>query len=111
MLVDDGVMEQSRRLGEHALAALAALKQKHSIIGDVRGRGLMLGVELLRPDSGERACDEAEAVLYAALSRGLSFKLTMGNILFLTPALTITRDEMDRAIQILDACFEELSAS
>lgn len=111
VLVDDGVMEQSRRLGEHALAALTALKRKHPLIGDVRGRGLMLGVELLRPGSGERACDEAEAILYAALSRGLSFKLTMGNILFLTPALTITRDEMDRAIQILDACFEELSAS
>jgi 4-aminobutyrate aminotransferase len=46
--------------------------------------------------------------MYAALSKGLSFKLTMGNILFLTPALTITEMEMDDALQILDECFTEL---
>ena len=40
--------------------------------------------------------------MYQALSRGLSFKLTMGNIITLTPALTITRDEMGEAVRILD---------
>ena len=41
--------------------------------------------------------------------RGLNFKLTMGNILTLTPALTISYDEMDKALTILDNCFEEIS--
>jgi 4-aminobutyrate aminotransferase len=45
--------------------------------------------------------------MYAALSRGLSFKLTMGNILTLTPALTITREELDRALDIIDECLDE----
>jgi 4-aminobutyrate aminotransferase len=85
-----------------------ALQEKYPIISDVRGRGLMLGVELRHPATGARAPDEAEAVMYAALSKGLSFKLTMGNILFLTPALTITEMEMDDALQILDECFTEL---
>lgn len=110
VLLDDGVMEKSRQLGDHALRRLNELKQKHAIIGDVRGRGLMLGVELIDPATGARACDAAEAILYAALSKGLSFKLTMGNILFLTPALTIAQEQLDHAVNLLDACFEERSA-
>jgi len=43
-----------------------------------------------------RAADAAEAVMYAALSRGLNFKLTMGNIVTLTPPLTITREDMEK---------------
>jgi 4-aminobutyrate aminotransferase len=62
-------------------------------------------MELVRDRSTrERAVDEAEAVMYAALSRGLSFKLTMGNILTLTPALVITQEEMDRALDIIEEC-------
>ena len=79
------------------------------MIGDVRGIGLFLGIELVKDRIGrERACDEAESVMYAALTKGLSFKLTMGNILTLTPALTITKDEMDEALGIIDACITEV---
>jgi len=48
-------------------------------------------------------------VMYLALQRGLNFKITMGNILTLTPALTITDAEMDQAILILDACIGDVS--
>ena len=58
----------------------------------------------------ERANDEAERVMYRALTKGLNFKLTMGNILTLTPALTITRQEMDRALDILEECLAEVEA-
>jgi 4-aminobutyrate aminotransferase len=79
-------------------------------VGDVRGLGLLLGVELLRNRSTlERASDEAERVMYAALRRGLNFKVTMGNILTLTPALTISQAELDQAIDILDVSLGELS--
>jgi 4-aminobutyrate aminotransferase len=47
--------------------------------------------------------------MYSALTRGLNFKITMGNILTLTPALTITHQEMDRALSILGECFSDLS--
>ncbi len=107
-LLEDGVMENARRMGDYAMKRLATLRTKHAIIGDVRGLGLMLGVELVRAGSRERAIQEAERVMYDALSRGLSFKVTMGNILTLTPALTITQGEMDEAIDILDACLGEL---
>ena len=77
------------------------MKQRHPLIGEVRGLGLLLGVELLRAD-GSRAKKEAERVMYECLSRGLNFKVTMGNILTLTPALVIKREQMARALEILD---------
>jgi 4-aminobutyrate aminotransferase len=104
VIEEEGLVEHARLLGEHTLNRLRELATRHPLIGEVRGLGLLLGLELVRDRAtGERAVDEAEAVLYAALSRGLSFKVTMGNLLTLTPALTLTRAEMDHAIAILDA--------
>ncbi len=103
------LVDHARELGEYTLQRLIDFKNKHPMIGDVRGIGLFLGIELVKDRIGrERACDEAESVMYAALSKGLSFKLTMGNILTLTPALTITKDEMDEALDIIDACITEV---
>jgi 4-aminobutyrate aminotransferase len=85
------------------------MKERYPVIGDVRGLGLFLGIELVKDrQTRERASDEAEAVMYAALSKGLSFKLTMGNIIALTPALTITRKEMDKALDIVEECIVEV---
>lgn len=107
-LLENGLLAHAREMGGHALALLSRLKGRHPIIADVRGKGLMLGVELRDPATNRRAADEADAVLYAALSRGLSFKVTMGNILVLTPALTITREELEEAVGILDASLAEV---
>jgi len=101
--------DHARELGGYALKRLKGMKEKYPLVGDVRGLGLFLGVELVRDrNTRERAIDEAEAVMYRALSKGLSFKLTMGNILTLTPALTITRAEMDKALDIIEACLAEI---
>jgi 4-aminobutyrate aminotransferase len=109
IIESEGLLEKSRAMGEYALKRLRGVKQKHSCIGDARGLGLLMGLELVK-DQGtmERATDEAEQVMYRALSKGLNFKLTMGNIITLTPALTITREEMDRALAILDECLAEV---
>ncbi len=69
----------------------------------------MIGVEL-SDVNGKKAVEEAEKIMYLALEKGLNFKLTMGNILTLTPALTISYEEMDRALAILDSCFEDIQA-
>jgi 4-aminobutyrate aminotransferase len=103
------LVTHARELGRHALERLCKMQEYHPLIGDVRGLGLFLGIELVKDrQTRERASDEAEAVMYAALSKGLSFKLTMGNILTLTPALTISRKEMDKALDIVDACIDEI---
>ena len=103
------LVDHARQLGRYSLKRLNDMKQCHELIGDVRGLGLFLGIELVKdPHSRERAGDEAEAVMYAALSKGVSFKVTMGNILTLTPALTITKKEMDSALDIIEECITEI---
>ena len=104
-----GLAQHARELGGYALERMRKMMAEHPLVGDVRGIGLFLGMELVRDrTTRERAVEEAEAVMYAALSRGLSFKLTMGNILTLTPALIITREEMDKALDIIDVCLLEV---
>ncbi|GMV93361.1 MAG: putative aminotransferase [Candidatus Hydrogenedentota bacterium] len=107
VIEEEGLLAHATELGAYAIERLRAMQQRFPIIGDVRGLGLQIGVELLR--DGKRATGEAEQVLYAALTRGLSFKLTMGNILTLTPPLTITREQMDAALDVLEACFAEIA--
>lgn len=105
---ETGLIRRTKDLGAHALERLRAIQQRHPIVGDVRGIGLLLGIGLVRgADRKARATDAAEIVMYRALSKGLSFKLTMGNILTLTPPLTIAREELDRAFDVLDECIGE----
>ena len=104
----EGLVENAARVGAHALARLHEMKRRHPLVGDVRGRGMLLGLELVA-DRERRtpAADAAERVLYRALSRGLSFKTTMGHVLTLTPPLVTTIPEMDQALDILDGCLAD----
>lgn len=113
VIKDERLAPRAAELGSLALAALRELSAKHPLIVDVRGIGLLLGVELghTQPDgSAAPAVDEAEAVMYAALRRGLNFKVTMGNILTLTPPLTLSEGELKLAIAALDGALEEVGA-
>ena len=108
IIEDERLVENAARVGAHALARLRELQASHPLIGDVRGLGLLLGVELVRDrTTKEPATCEADAVLYRCLERGLSFKTTLGNVLTLTPPLTITAADFDRAIAILDEALHE----
>ena len=87
------------------------MKSKHALIGDVRGLGFLLGIELVTSRvSKAPAKDAAEAVMYRALEKGLSFKTTFGNVLTLTPPLTVTEPEMMRALDILDEAIASVAA-
>ena len=105
----EGLVENAARVGAYALERLHAMQERHALIGDVRGRGLLLGLELVSDRTAKTPTpDAAERVLYAALSRGLSFKTTMGNVLTLTPPLITTREQMGQALDILDDCMSEV---
>jgi 4-aminobutyrate aminotransferase len=108
VLRDEDLVGNAARLGEIALGRMREMKARHPIIGDIRGKGLLMGIELVRP-GGIPATDEAERVMYAALSRGLNFKVTMGNILTLTPALTLTEAELHQALTHLDDSIAEVT--
>lgn len=88
---------------------LDQLQQKFSIIGDVRGIGLLWGVELVKDRvTKEKAIQEAEKVMYACLNKGLSFKVSQGNVLQLSPPLIITRAELSKALAVLEEALEEV---
>jgi len=106
---EQNLAENALQVGRYSLQRMKAMMADHPLIGDVRGLGLLLGMELVRDRATrERATDEAEAVMYSALSKGLSFKITMGNILTLTPPLTITQNEMAQALDILEGSLIEV---
>jgi 4-aminobutyrate aminotransferase len=112
VIEDEGLLEHSRALGDHALQRMQQMAKRHPLIGEGRGLGLLMGIELLRDKAAlTRATEEAEHIMYAALGRGLNFKVTMGNILTLTPALTITQAELDQAFEILEGCLGEVETA
>ena len=109
IIEDEGLVANAARVGDRALARLHDLKDKHPIVGDARGRGLLLGLDLVEDrETKAPAVELAEEVLYRALDEGLSFKVSQGSVLTLSPPLTITQDEMDRALDILDRCLAQV---
>jgi 4-aminobutyrate aminotransferase len=105
---EENILHHVAEIGQHTLEGLKKLQQKYELIKDVRGIGLLIGVELANVN-GKKSVEEAEKIMYMALENGLNFKLTMGNIITLTPALTINYEEMGKALMILDNCFKEIS--
>lgn len=105
IIEDEKLVENARTVGDMALARLHGMKKKHALIGDVRGRGFLLGIDLVTDRASKAPAKlAAETVMYAALERGLSFKTTMGHVLTLTPPLVTTEDQMTKALDILDEC-------
>jgi len=112
VIEQEGLVQRSAQLGERSLARMRGWLDRYPLVGDVRGKGLLLGAELVRDRTSRApASQAAEEVMYQALARGLSFKLTMGSILTLTPALTIGEDELDRALSILEECLDGVTAA
>jgi 4-aminobutyrate aminotransferase len=104
-----GLVAHAADLGHYAKARLCEMMVRHPLIGHVAGVGLHLGIDLIRdPNTKARAVDEAEAVMYRCMEKGLAFKTIEGNVLTLRPALVITREEMDRALGILEDAIDEV---
>lgn len=108
IIEEEGLVENAARLGTEALDRLTKLKASHPTIGDIRGRGFLLGIELVRSQSGKIPADDlAEAVFYGCLDRGLSFKITLGNVLTLTPPLMLSKSQLNLALEIIDESLAE----
>jgi len=100
VIENERLLERSRELGARALERLREMKRRHRLVADVRGIGLLLGIELTR--AGVPARHEAEQVMYHCLAHGLSFKVGQGNVLTLSPPLVISDGDLDRAMVIVD---------
>ena len=97
---EEGLLERSRRLGAQALERLRRGCSVLPAVGEVRGLGLLLGIELV-DTVGRSAADLAEEVLYRCLSAGLSFKIGQGHVLVLAPPLNVAEADLDWALDLL----------
>ncbi|HCE2380917.1 TPA: aspartate aminotransferase family protein [Vibrio parahaemolyticus] len=104
----DGLLDKAKADSQFMREKLLEMKAKYPVIGDVRGIGMLWGIELVTDhESKARAYDEAEAVLYQCLNNGVSFKVSQGNVIQLSPPLIITREQLIEALAI----FEEAIAN
>jgi len=107
-LLKDALVKNSAEVGAFMMDGLTALKDKHPIIGDVRGRGLMIGVELVRDrQTKERASEERDRVVDEAFARGMLILGAGRNAVRFSPPLVLTKAQAETAIRIFD---ESLSA-
>ncbi|HKE84760.1 MAG TPA: aminotransferase class III-fold pyridoxal phosphate-dependent enzyme, partial [Vicinamibacterales bacterium] len=95
--------KNAETVGAHMMAGAKALMDRHRIVGDVRGRGLMIGLELVRDrQTKERATRERDAVVQDCFRRGLLVLGAGQNAIRLCPPLVLTKEQADTAIKILD---------
>jgi len=108
VIEQESLVAHAAELGEYALSRLRDFAGEMPCIGDVRGRGLLFGVELVADrDMKTPAPDLAEDVFYRCLQVGLSFKISAGNVLTLSPPLTITKAQLGAALAILERAIDE----
>ncbi|EGQ9161360.1 aspartate aminotransferase family protein [Vibrio parahaemolyticus] len=99
----DGLLDKVKADNQFMREKLLEMKAKYPVIGDVRGIGMLWGIELVTDhESKARAYDEAEAVLYQCLNNGVSFKVSQGNVIQLSPPLIITREQLTEALAIFE---------
>jgi 4-aminobutyrate aminotransferase len=97
------------RLGLYAMDRLQEMAERHPLIGCSMGIGLHIGIDLVRDrKTKERAVREAEMIMFRCMEKGLAFKTIDGNMITLRPALVITQEEMDWALDMLEEAITEV---
>jgi 4-aminobutyrate aminotransferase len=96
-------------VGAHLMDGIRALQEKHAIVGDVRGKGLMIGIELVRDrTTKERAIEERNALVQAMFRRGVLVLGAGKNALRMAPPLVLTKDQADAVLHVLDDALTEV---
>ena len=110
-LIRESLMKNAEVVGAYLIDGVRALMGKHAVIGDVRGRGLMVGIELVRDrQTKERATSERDALVKACFTRGLLVLGAGRNAIRLSPPLVLTTQQVDIALRILDEALTSIRA-
>jgi 4-aminobutyrate aminotransferase len=108
-LLEEGLIANAARLGEYLLKTLRGLQKRFPIIGDVRGKGLMIGVELVKdPETKEKAVEERSKIIQGCFEKGLLILGCGENVVRLSPPLIITQAEADTALTILEEVLKKV---
>jgi len=107
-VLDEGLLERAARLGDHLHRRLLELQQRHALIGDVRGLGLMQAIELVRDRrSKEHAVQERDRVVELAYKRGLILLPAGRSVIRLIPPLVVDETFVDEGVDILDGALRD----
>lgn len=100
--------EHAAQLGAYTLEKLNELKNKYEMIGNVAGKGLHIGIDIVKNrDTKEKAVEETERILFRCMERGLAFKTIEGSVITLRPSLVISKQQMDEALAVLEESIAE----
>ena len=99
-ILEEGMLENCRRVGEYFLSRLEEVKKKFPFVQDVRGRGLILGLELKMEGAG---------IVREMMQKGFLINCTMNNVLRFLPPLIVTEEEVDRMIKALEGVFKKIN--
>jgi 2,2-dialkylglycine decarboxylase (pyruvate) len=115
VIADEDLVERARARGEYMLDRLRELQAEHEQIGDVRGRGLLVGLELVEDRDSRRPANAlGAAVTKQCFDRGLSMNIIRSgnnaNCFRIAPPLVVTEDEIDLAVEIMDASLQAVLA-
>ena len=111
IIQDEALAENAERIGNYLIAALREMAKKYEIIGDVRGKGLVIGVELVKAGKEKEPADDLAAmIVYRAYELGLILYSAgiFSNVLEMTPPLTLTKEQADEALSILQQAFDDV---
>jgi 4-aminobutyrate aminotransferase len=109
-LLKEKLIANAAAVGEHLLNGLSELQKTHEIVGDVRGKGLMIGIELVRDrQTKERAVEERNALVQAMFRRGVLALGAGKNALRLAPPLVLTTAQADSVLRVFDEALTEVA--
>jgi len=115
VLIEEKLLENAEKMGKIFMDGLKEIAKKYPIIGDVRGKGLMIGVEMVKDqDSKEPAVEETQKILAKALERGVflgksGMGLQGGNVLKIKPPLCITEKQVGKVLDVFEEVLKEIS--
>jgi 4-aminobutyrate aminotransferase len=108
IIESENLLEHTRKVGEHAKRRFVELSEKYDLIGDVRGLGLSIGVDLVNDrETKEKANEAAAKICYRCWEKGVIVTFFANSVLRIQPPLVITMEQMDRAIDIIEEAIKE----
>jgi 4-aminobutyrate aminotransferase len=111
-LLKERLVANAATVGAHLADGFRELQRKHSLIGDVRGFGLMIGVELVRSrETKERAIDERNALVQSMFRRGVLILGAGKNAIRIAPPLVLTKSQADTLLRVMDEALVEVAGT
>lgn len=109
-LLKEQLIANAATVGEHLMTGLREMQNKHALIGDIRGKGLMIGIELVKDrTTKERAVDQRGALVQAMFRRGVLVLGAGRNAVRLAPPLVLSKDQADSVLHVMDAALTEIA--